>query len=127
MDKVNLLIFDECHHATGNDPYATIMRNYYLSGRNSPRILGLTASISTQKIEWDKLSKAARELEGIFHAQIETGSDHSEIIRNSTAVTVTGPRCFTFKERGWSRDKTMMNIFKVRILLDCFEYVFWFS
>lgn len=118
MDKVNLLIFDECHHATGNDPYATIMKNHYLPGPNSPRILGLTASISAQKIEWDKLSKAARELEVIFHARIETGSDQSEIVRHSTAVTVKEPRCFTFRQKVCSKDKAMMNIFKVRISLD---------
>jgi endoribonuclease Dicer len=26
LDMVNLIIFDECHHATGNHPYSKIMK-----------------------------------------------------------------------------------------------------
>lgn len=65
LHQVNLLIFDECHHATGDDPYATIMNNYD-SCVNCPRILGLTASISAQKIEPKNLEKAASGLQTIY-------------------------------------------------------------
>ena len=66
IDRVNLLIFDECHHATGDDPYAMVMRRYYKLCSHSPRILGLTASISAQKIDPQQLQKVARELENIY-------------------------------------------------------------
>ncbi len=108
MDKVNLLIFDECHHATGNDPYAIIMKEHYKSCRKPPRILGLTASITGQKIEPNQLQKAAKDLETIFQARIKTGSDRMEIARNSTSVQVKHQRCSNYKE------KIVINIFKVR-------------
>ncbi len=65
LHQVNLLIFDECHHATGDGQYATIMKKYD-SCSNCPRILGLTASISGQKIEPKKLQKVANELQTIY-------------------------------------------------------------
>ena len=123
MDQVNLLIFDECHHATGNDPYAIIMRDYYPLCRKPPRILGLTASISAQKIELDKLPKAARELETILRARIETGSDQLEITRHSTSVTVKSHRCYAYQERICSKNKQVTIIFKVRILLDPYKII----
>jgi ERCC4-related helicase len=66
MDKVNLLIFDECHHATGNNQYALIMKDHYKECSSRPRILGLTASISGQKIEPHKLKLAAKKLEDLY-------------------------------------------------------------
>ncbi|KAG7086495.1 hypothetical protein E1B28_002444 [Marasmius oreades] len=45
IDKVSLLVFDECHHARKNHPYNGIMREYMLvSEENRPKIFGLTAS-----------------------------------------------------------------------------------
>jgi ERCC4-related helicase/dsRNA-specific ribonuclease len=46
LDKVDLLILDECHHCTGNSPYTSIMNQFYhgLPALQRPRILGLTAS-----------------------------------------------------------------------------------
>ncbi len=116
LDRVNLLIFDECHHATGDDPYAIIMKEHYRSCRDPPRILGLTASISGQKIEAHQLKKAAKELENIFQARIETGSDRIEIARHSTSVSVELPRCSNYKQKICLKSKSIMTIFTVRIL-----------
>ncbi|KDR81905.1 hypothetical protein GALMADRAFT_59401 [Galerina marginata CBS 339.88] len=45
MEKVSLMIFDECHHARKNHPYNTIMREYVHSPAQSrPKIFGMTAS-----------------------------------------------------------------------------------
>ncbi len=115
LDKVNLLIFDECHHATGDDPYALIMKDHYRSCQNRPRILGLTASITGQKIESDQLEKAAKDLENILQARIETGSDQMEIIRNSTFAIVKPQRCSNYEQKVCSKVKLVMTIFKVRI------------
>lgn len=51
----SLIIFDECHNATGNSPMAAIMLDsvsrYYASGRDGlPRVLGLTASFVNGRV-----------------------------------------------------------------------------
>ncbi|XP_038987325.1 endoribonuclease Dicer homolog 4-like [Phoenix dactylifera] len=47
MDRIALLIFDECHHAQAKKkhPYAQIMKEFYKTDTvKSPRIFGMTAS-----------------------------------------------------------------------------------
>ncbi|KAJ6546986.1 hypothetical protein B0H19DRAFT_1163345 [Mycena capillaripes] len=45
IDKVALMIFDECHHARKNHPYNGIMREYFeVSPQLRPKIFGMTAS-----------------------------------------------------------------------------------
>lgn len=46
MDRINLLVIDECHNAIGSHCYATLMKRFYHTLPNSsrPRVLGLTAS-----------------------------------------------------------------------------------
>uniref|UniRef100_A0A5S6QL02 Helicase ATP-binding domain-containing protein n=1 Tax=Trichuris muris TaxID=70415 RepID=A0A5S6QL02_TRIMR len=46
MQQFNVVVFDECHHATGNHPYVIAMNHYVRCPIESrPRILGLTASV----------------------------------------------------------------------------------
>ena len=46
LERVDLLILDECHHCTKNALYAVLMRDFYhpLPEESRPRVLGLTAS-----------------------------------------------------------------------------------
>ncbi|KAL2351930.1 P-loop containing nucleoside triphosphate hydrolase protein [Cryomyces antarcticus] len=49
MERLALLVFDEAHHCTKNDPMNQIMQNFYrpelaTSGTSTPHILGLSAS-----------------------------------------------------------------------------------
>jgi endoribonuclease Dicer len=46
MDQINLLIFDEAHHAKKNHVYAKIVEDFYRPTNKSakPRIFGMTAS-----------------------------------------------------------------------------------
>ncbi|KAF5021566.1 hypothetical protein F66182_6395 [Fusarium sp. NRRL 66182] len=45
MSQINLLIFDEAHHAKKGHPYARIMKHHYFRHQGDrPRILGMTAS-----------------------------------------------------------------------------------
>ena len=53
---LNLLIFDECHHATGKHPYKIIMngfaeRKQTLTHGTMPKVFGLTACVFTSKVK----------------------------------------------------------------------------
>nr|GEX89613.1 endoribonuclease Dicer homolog 3a isoform X1 [Tanacetum cinerariifolium]GEX93376.1 endoribonuclease Dicer homolog 3a isoform X1 [Tanacetum cinerariifolium] len=37
-----LLVIDECHRASGNHPYASIMKEFYLKAINKPEVFGIT-------------------------------------------------------------------------------------
>ena len=39
-----MLIFDECHHAQKNHPFRMIMIDHYSTGREKPKVFGMTAS-----------------------------------------------------------------------------------
>ena len=72
----SLLIFDECHHATGNSPYASIMRDVIWpvvkrqrdgSSEAVPRILGLTASFVNGTL--NKIEEKRQELEVLLQVK----------------------------------------------------------
>ncbi|KAM0612619.1 hypothetical protein ACHAP1_000590 [Verticillium nonalfalfae] len=72
IDQINLLVFDEAHHAKGNHPYARIIKDYYITEPDKerrPKIFGMTASpvdaLTDVKI-------AAAQLEGLLHSEIAT-------------------------------------------------------
>lgn len=66
LKQVNLIIFDECQHATGDNPYAALMNKHYDQCIEKPRVLGLTASISIKKIQVKDLEKISKELEKTY-------------------------------------------------------------
>ncbi|KAI1817969.1 hypothetical protein GGS20DRAFT_598297 [Poronia punctata] len=76
MDQINLLIFDEAHHAKRNHPYARIIKDFFASAEEKhqerPRILGMTASPVDAKTN---MAEAAAKLEGLLHSEITTISD----------------------------------------------------
>ncbi|XP_022645213.1 endoribonuclease Dicer-like isoform X2 [Varroa destructor] len=74
LESVNVLIFDECHRATGDDPYVGIMKIYKeIPAESRPLILGLTASvINAQVREGIKVCKLIRELEATLFARAKT-------------------------------------------------------
>jgi endoribonuclease Dicer len=49
LEMVCLLIIDECHHTTGNHPYAKLMKEFYHESTSKPKIFGLTASAVIRK------------------------------------------------------------------------------
>ncbi|XP_039045031.1 endoribonuclease Dicer homolog 2-like [Hibiscus syriacus] len=84
MNMIKVLIMDECHHAKGMHPYASIMREFYHrhseSGvSNLPRIFGMTASPINTKGErsadgyWRKI----HELETIMNSKVYTCTSES--------------------------------------------------
>nr|XP_006824151.1 PREDICTED: LOW QUALITY PROTEIN: endoribonuclease Dicer-like [Saccoglossus kowalevskii] len=76
LSSVNLMIFDECHHAIGNHPYREIMKIYDVCPKTSyPRILGLTSSILNGKCDPTRLEKKLGELEMTMRGTAETATD----------------------------------------------------
>lgn len=71
MDQINLLIFDEAHHAKGNHPYAVIIQQFYRPARSSlrPRIFGMTASPVDAR---EDVHLAAMGLEDMLQSRIAT-------------------------------------------------------
>ncbi|KAL9272676.1 Endoribonuclease Dicer homolog 3a-like protein [Drosera capensis] len=56
MESVALMIFDECHRATGNHNYAKIMMEFYNRSACKPKIFGMTASPEFHRIWIVKIS-----------------------------------------------------------------------
>lgn len=77
--QINLLIFDEAHHAKSNHPYARIMRDYYayeLDKSKRPRIFGMTASpVDVKSSKDNDIKTAARDLEKLLCSKIATTAD----------------------------------------------------
>ncbi|MCJ1415936.1 Dicer-like protein 1 [Xylographa parallela] len=77
IDQINLLIFDEAHHAKKNHSYARIIKDFYMAEPDTskrPKIFGMTASPVDAKVD---VVQAARELETLLHCQIATTADLS--------------------------------------------------
>lgn len=76
MGQINLLIFDEAHHAKNNHPFARIMKDYYvqeLDLSKRPRLFGMTASpIDVRGQSSDHIKQAVSDLERLLHAKIAT-------------------------------------------------------
>jgi endoribonuclease Dicer len=69
MDQINLLIFDEAHHAKKDHPYARIIKDFYAHAPSKPRIFGMTASPVDAQTD---LEAAAKELEILLQSEIAT-------------------------------------------------------
>ncbi|PGH26986.1 hypothetical protein AJ80_01370 [Polytolypa hystricis UAMH7299] len=95
IDQINLLIFDEAHHAKKDHPYARIIKDFYLKEPDAtrrPRIFGMTASPVDAKVD---VVKAARTLETLLDSHIATTSNLT-LLRESVARP---------SEETWAYDK----------------------
>lgn len=75
MSQINLLIFDEAHHAKSGHPYARLMKDYYITisdPSQRPRVFGMTASPVDANTD---VKEAAVQLERMLHCKIATTSD----------------------------------------------------
>jgi endoribonuclease Dicer len=86
MEQINLLIFDEAHHAKKGHPYASIIKDFYLQQPRVailPKIFGMTASPVDAKVD---VKKAAAELETLLHSEIATTADASLLEFTNTGL-----------------------------------------
>ncbi|KAJ3069478.1 hypothetical protein HDU98_007453 [Podochytrium sp. JEL0797] len=81
--NVNLLIFDECHHAWKNHPYCLIMGEFYhtlAEGEERPKVLGMTASPIYQKsVSRDGSVMQLEELKRVLDCRIVTVEDRASL------------------------------------------------
>ncbi len=90
LDRVNLLVFDECHHAMQKHPYKQIMDKYHdikVIGGSArlPRILGLSASVVAKKCDRFKFVQEKTQLEKNLDARVITTEDLASISKYVTA------------------------------------------
>lgn len=86
MAQINLLIFDEAHHAKKDHAYARIIKDFYIPHLDKtalPKIFGMTASPVDARVD---VRKAAKELEAILHSEIATAEDTS-LVQNTATTT----------------------------------------
>ncbi|RLN17370.1 hypothetical protein C2845_PM02G08360 [Panicum miliaceum] len=86
LRDIALLIFDECHHANGNSPYARILKEFYHPQLNSrpsdpiPRIFGMTASLINSKgLQRASYSVKISDLENLMNAKVYTVDSESAL------------------------------------------------
>ncbi|KAK8291997.1 hypothetical protein V6Z11_D06G092800 [Gossypium hirsutum] len=81
LEMVSLMIIDECHRATGNHPYAKIMKEFYHKSNNKPKIFGMTASpvVSKGVLSSNNCDGQMSELECVLDSLIYTIEDRTEM------------------------------------------------
>ncbi|KAG9456245.1 hypothetical protein H6P81_000753 [Aristolochia fimbriata] len=84
MERIALLIFDECHHAQTQNrhPYAQIMREFYSTcSTGRPRIFGMTASPIVGKGGSNQAdySRCINSLETLLDSKVYTVEDKEEL------------------------------------------------
>ncbi|XP_011632113.1 endoribonuclease Dicer isoform X1 [Pogonomyrmex barbatus] len=73
LDRINLIIFDECHRAVANHPMRQIMQRFEdCPKEKQPRVLAMSATLLNANIKIDKIESTIRSLEITFHAKIAT-------------------------------------------------------
>ncbi|XP_077233980.1 dicer-like 3 [Tasmannia lanceolata] len=81
LAMIRLLVFDECHRASGNHPYAKIMKEFYHKSDYKPNIFGMTASPVVRKGVSSIIDCEVQfsELESIMDSQIYTLDGRTEL------------------------------------------------
>ena len=86
LRNVNLLVFDECHHAVKNHDYVQIMKVFDSVPEfdDHPRVLGLSASLLNRKIKPGQLVKLVKELETTLKCRCQTARDYEDVALHAT-------------------------------------------
>ncbi|RDD44708.1 Endoribonuclease dcr-1, partial [Trichoplax sp. H2] len=88
MQMINLIVFDECHHATKHHPYSRIMDAVKaLEEQGRPKILGLTACIFKGECKPSKVPQRLAELEEKLSSTIAIPGYLTYIDKNKTPPT----------------------------------------
>ncbi|XP_043525578.1 endoribonuclease Dicer [Frieseomelitta varia] len=73
LNRINLIIFDECHRAVNDHPMRQIMQFFQnCSKREQPKVLGLSATLLNANVKMEKIKSVVQSLEVTFNAKITT-------------------------------------------------------
>ncbi|XP_020280276.1 endoribonuclease Dicer [Pseudomyrmex gracilis] len=93
LDKVNLIIFDECHRAVCNHPMRQIMQRFEdCPKEHQPRVLAMSGTLLNANVKLDKIESTIRTLEITFQAKVATVDS-----TNSVQGFCTNPKEFIVK------------------------------
>ncbi|XP_074095916.1 endoribonuclease Dcr-2 [Cotesia typhae] len=104
LSQINLLIFDECHHATKSHPMHEIMKKFEgFKEHEQPRVLGMTATLLNSNIKPESIDKVIHELEITMHATIDTVSSIESVEKYGKPEEIflkysEAPRCDITKD-----------------------------
>ncbi|XP_021927095.1 endoribonuclease Dicer-like isoform X2 [Zootermopsis nevadensis] len=85
LSEINLLIFDECHHAVNDQPMRQVMQLFEHCPRElQPRILGLTATLLNSNCKFGRVKEEVRSLEKTFLSKVATCENMPVVGRYST-------------------------------------------
>ena len=110
LSKINLMIFDECHHATKDHPYSQVMRFLDQELDQPPRVLGLTAALIQGKCRASEVEKRIRKLEMILKCRAQTSQDLVTVQKFATRPV---EQCINFNSN--QDDQRFINIFTTPI------------
>ncbi|KAF7283787.1 hypothetical protein GWI33_022827 [Rhynchophorus ferrugineus] len=86
LNKVNLIVFDECHRAVEDQPMRQLCKSF-VHLREQPRILGLTATLLNGNCSPTKVMDQVKNLEITFHSQVATVDGIEQVSAYSTNPT----------------------------------------
>ncbi|XP_072751991.1 endoribonuclease Dicer [Anoplolepis gracilipes] len=73
LEKVNLIVFDECHRAVSNHPMRQIMQRFEDCPKDKqPHVLAMSATLLNANIKLDKIESTIKSLETTFQSKIAT-------------------------------------------------------
>ncbi|XP_071696759.1 endoribonuclease Dicer homolog 3 [Rutidosis leptorrhynchoides] len=88
FEMICLLIIDECNRATGNHPYALLMKEFYCKAVNKPKVFGMTASPIAKKGSSVKDCDAqVNALESILDSLVYTIQNRTEPVKVTPSVS----------------------------------------
>jgi len=81
LNRVNLIVVDECHNRTRKSDITDIFLNYYNKAFEKPKIFGLAGPIHSAACSSARLGAELEYLETLLKAKTETASDIVTVLR----------------------------------------------
>lgn len=83
LNRIHLLIFDECHHAVYAHTMREIMKEFEYAP-NPPRVLGLTATLINKNVKSCSVLSEVTKLEVSLHSKVTSVDDVNDVVIHST-------------------------------------------